>query len=292
MSTGTGDGLSFKIEPIFGSRRNLVRERLRTFLHDSKLSQREFAEIINNACSIPTNEDAIRCIATNENAIRRFLNQHAPRVGHDVVCAIEAYLAKLFQDPPPPSQDPPPPPVSPVSLFELARAFFRMRDHKIREYHHLVPGVYRFYAYSESPLGKSHVCLGAVQFNDDFSAKELQTWTRPGVNTVREEFEGHYIYRGASLIAMLRHASEMEPKFYILAIPSAGTEGGQRETLTGLLVKTGDGSPVFGTTIHMERNNHAFETTNVVPRDQVDKAILQILDSDQWLPRSASSAKS
>jgi hypothetical protein len=134
-----------------------------------------------------------------------------------------------------------------------------MRDYKIRQHHHSVPGTYRFCAYSESALGKSAVCLGAIRFNEDFSAAELQTWAMPSGNTVREEFEGHYIYRGDSLVAMLRHTREMEPKFYILAIPSAGTESGQRETLTGLLVKIGDGRPVFGTTIHMVRNKHAFE---------------------------------
>ena len=92
-----------------------------------------------------------------------------------------------------------------------------------------MPGTYRFYAYSESDRGQAAVCLGAIRFDEDFSVDELQTGFREeSGNTIREEFHGHYIYRGDSLIVMLRNKEgRREPKFYILAIPPLRHRGPQ-----------------------------------------------------------------
>jgi hypothetical protein len=207
-------------------------------------------------------------------------------VGDEVVLAIETYLNRHVRPEWEKDDEPGEPAPPPASLFEVARAFFRMGQHKVRQYHHSVPGTYRFYAYSESDRGRAAVCLGAIRFDEDFSVEELQTSVIEETgHIIREEFHGHYIYRGDSLIAMLRNKKGREPKFYILAIPSYDTVDGKRLSITGLLLKTGDARPVFGTTIHMIRNDHAFEGTNVIPREQVDAAILRILDSEQWLPK-------
>jgi hypothetical protein len=74
--------------------------------------------------------------------------------------------------------------------------------------------------------------------------------------------------------------------FYILSIPGYDSVDGKREYMTGLQLKTGAERPVFGSTIHMVRDDNAFDGTDVVPREQIDAAILRILDSGQWLPKS------
>jgi hypothetical protein len=265
---------------IHGPRRTRIREDLYRFLKDAKLSRHDFALIINSEFGLQT----------NEAAIRRFLNPKAARLGNDVVLAVEAYLNKHVR-PEWEKTDPPPQAPPAASLFDVARAFFRMGQHKVRQYHRSVPGTYRFYAYSESDRGRQAVCLGAIRLNEDFSAEELQTSIARTGKIIREEFRGHYIYRGDSLIVMLgrKAASDAEggePKFYILSIPSYDDVDGQRQTLTGQLLKVGVERPVFSTTIHMVRNEAAFRETAVIPSTQIDDPdILSILDSKQWAPK-------
>jgi hypothetical protein len=270
------DRHSSAVLPILPPRRTRIRDDLRRFLHDTGLSRRGFASILNGSPELQ--------IKTNESAISRFLRPQATssKVGDRVVLAIEAYLNKHVRpewergeaaDPDPPS----------ASLVEVARAFFGMGRHKVRQYHGSVPGIYRFYSYSESEKGSSAVCLGAIRLDSSFGAEELQTSITDSGRTIREEFQGYYIYRGDSLIAMLRNKNGSQPKFYILAISSYDTEDGQRESLSGLLIKTGVERPVFGAAIHMVRDDNAFEGTDVVSRASVDADILRKLDSRQWL---------
>ncbi len=268
-------------DPIYGPRRTRIRDDLRRFLDEARVSMREFAARLNSRPELG--------ITTNESTIRRFLNPNplSTKVGNDVVLAIERYLDAHVR-PKWERQELPQPAQAPASFFEASRAFFRMGEHKVERYHRSVPGTYRFYAYSEGGRGRSAVCLGAIRFNEDFGVEELQTSVVAATRaTIQEEFLGHYIYRGTSVIAMMAHKKEREPKFYTLAIPDYDTVDGKKASLTGLLIKTGGARPVFGTTIHLVRAEDAFQGTDVVPRDKVDPAILAILDSAEWLPRPA-----
>ncbi len=259
---------------VNGPRRTRIREDLDRFLKDAKLSRRDFAEVLNKESGLKT----------NEAAIRRFLNPQASTVGNSVVLAIEAYLDKHVR--PVWTKDDAllqPPPVA--SLFEVARAFFGMGPHKVRQYHRSVPGIYRFYAYSESDRGTQAVCIGAIRFGEDFRVNELQTSVADTGRTITEEFEGHYFYRAESLVAMLRLKEGHKPKFYVLAIPPYDSTDRRRQTLTGALLKIGAGRPVFTTTIHLVRREEAFKETDVVERGKVDESILKSLDSQQWFPR-------
>jgi hypothetical protein len=264
------------VESVFGPRRTRIRSDLRKFLRDESISIRAFVRMLSS------DPDPQISVTTNDSMIRRFLNLDASKASDTVVLAIEAYLNKHVRpewekgeadDPDPPS----------ASLVEVARVFFGMGRHKVRQYHSSVPGIYRFYSYSESEKGSSAVCLGAIRLDENFGAEELQTSITDSGRTIREGFQGYYIYRGDSLIAMLRNKNGSQPKFYILAIPNYDTEDGQRESLSGLLIKTGAERPVFGAAIHMVRDDNAFEGTDVVSRASVDADILLKLDSRQWL---------
>lgn len=255
---------------IFGPRRSRIREDLRRFLKEAKLSFRSFASLLH--------EEGIN---TNEAAIRRFLDLNAGRVSNAVVLAVEAFLDKHVR--PQWEKDGLSEPTAPAaSLFEVAQAFFGMGQHKVRQYHDSVPGTYRFYAYSER--GRNAVCLGAIRFNEDFSVEELQTNSYKNGSTISERFLGYYIYRRDSLFVILHNQERREPKIYILAIPSYNDEHVKRQSLTGLLLRMGEERPVFGSAIHMVRDANAFAQTEVIARRQVDAGILRILDSRQWLP--------
>lgn len=263
--------------PAWGSRRRHIRDDLERFLtnRERPISRKLFATLLNAACGT----------SASEPTIRRFLDPDAKTVSDKVVQAIDVYLDRYVR--PQWKKDEAENQSAAISLFEVARAFFHMQPSDARPYRDSVPGTYRFYAYSELERGREGVCLGGITFASDFSVEELQTSTELNGETINEEFHGHYIYHGESLIVLLRNKGNWKPKFYILSIPSYPAEDGKRQSLTGLQIKVGEDRPVFGDTIHMVRFKDAFEDTDVVARDsdKVGKDVLAILDSRRWLPR-------
>ncbi len=263
--------------PPWGSWRARIRDDLERFLSNPErpISRAHFATLLNAAFG--TN--------ASETTIRRFLDPRAKTVSDKVVEAIEAYLDRYVR--PQWTKEEAEDQLIAKSLFEVMRAFFHMRPDDAKPYRNSVPGTYQFYAYSELEGGSDDVCLGAIEFTKDFNVKELQTSLEENGETINEEFEGHYIYYGKFLIAMLRNKDGWKPKFYILSIDPYSGNDGKRQSLTGSLLKVGEKRDVFGATIHMLRNKDAFEETNVVPRssEKVRSKVLETLDSQEWLPK-------
>jgi len=230
--------------------------------------------------------------SASETTIRRFLSTGAKSVSDKVVQAIDAYLDRYVR--PEWTKEEAENQSVAKSLFEVMRAFFHMRSDDARPYRNSVPGIYRFYAYSELGGGCDVVCLGAINFAKDFSVEELQTSIEENGETINEEFHGYYIYYTKFLIVVLRNKVGWKPKFYILHIPDYPGDDGKRQSLTGALLKVGEDRHVFGTTIHMVRNKNAFKETAVVPRssEKVGSGIRAILDSRRWLPEPPRGAAS
>jgi hypothetical protein len=268
-------------EVIWGPRRTRIRDDLRKFLGDAKISAKRFTMLLANEPEFG--------VKTSESGIVRFLDPAKPTLSDTVVLAIERYLDKYVRPEwekaewqPPQRGDP---------LFEAARTFFGMGRYKVRQYIDVVAGTYRFYTYSEA--GKGRVCYGAFRLDSDFRVADRQTSIPPGeTKEVTEDYEGFLVFRGDTANVLLRNVDvkNHRPKFYVLSIsqfPDRVT--GKRNSMSGMLLKSGGKTDLFCTPIHMIRDEDetAFCHTTIVPWDTVDPHILKVLDSGQWGPGGA-----
>ena len=85
-----------------------------------------------------------------------------------------------------------------------------------------------------------------------------------------------------SMIVLLRARNLGRPKFYILSIAPYETEDGEKQVLSGVMVKTGASQDIFCGAIYMVRKDAAFGECDMVARSEVPQEILEILDSPRW----------
>ena len=237
-----------------------------------KVSGQKVSRFINERPSV------FKGFKTNPVTIERFLDMSAGTVRAQTVSALGLYLSEIEKIQPA-SRD------IASTMFEATKAFFGMSDMKANQYLLSVVGTYAFYAYSEQ--GKSRVCRGAIEFSADesgnFNAREVQRSIPPGGSKVYiEHHDGHFLFRRNSMIVLLRASNLGRPKFYILSIAPYETEDGEKQVLTGALLKTGASQDVFGGAIYMVRKDTAFEECDMVASAEVPEEILEILDSQRW----------
>jgi hypothetical protein len=257
-----------------GDRRTKLRDRLASFMKKHKVSGHEISDFIK------ADPKVFGGVTVGTATVYRFLNAKDPRTVADIRLAVlEKYLEIMAEVAARPRKR-----KQAESLFLAARDFFHMRPEKADQYRDAVNGMYAFYAYSEK--GQEQVCLGAIEFKverGEFTVREEQRSIPEGGDEPHTEiFTGHYLFRGRSLIALLRDAQDKRPKFYILSIEPYPGNSKRNVVMAGALLKIGAQKDLFIGNVYMVRRATALKECRMLPRTDVSRTIRSYLDIGMW----------